>query len=647
MRGWRTTMVAAALVCAEAGYTRPADAQTSNLKAFASDKALTHFFVERAARQKRLRQAKQAPLPPLAVPSPALPAPPPPPPAPEMESASPVVSASENIVVTGAKASITNTQEADVDEGGIVKVHGKHLVVLRRGRLFTVAVGDPTMRAIDYTNAFPPSATGEDAWYDEMLISGDRVIVVGFSYERGGTEINRFRIDSDGRLHFEDSHHLRSSDYYSASNYASRLIGNTLIFYTPLQINTNEPILPQLPALQRWTGENSDFKRIVSATSIYLPAPIRRNPDASIDTLHTVTTCDLATARLQCEATGVLGSGSRNFYVSGSAVYVWISEAFGGDDQAMVYRLPLDGSQPGAAQAWGGPVDQFSFREDRGRDVLNVLVRAEGGGERMWRSEVSEGEAALLTLPLSVFGDGSAKARPRAYRPLPLNRDPNWSFHNRFVGKYLVYSAGEFVGETGIKTVFVAPLDGGAIAQISSPHAVDRIDIMGTDAVVIGNDARKRLGFTAIELVGQPKLGDTSFLAAAREGERRSQAFFYRPDAGSPDGASGTLGLPVTRDLGETPASRFLGSGSAIAFLRRDARSFRPAGDLAARAENARDDACQASCTDWYGNARPIFLGDRIFALMGYELVEGRLQSGKVDEVARLDFAPPSQARRP
>src|SRR5262249_14052019 len=34
------------------------------------------------------------------------------------------------------KESITNTQHAGVDEGGIVKLHGDHLVVLRRGRLF-------------------------------------------------------------------------------------------------------------------------------------------------------------------------------------------------------------------------------------------------------------------------------------------------------------------------------------------------------------------------------------------------------------------------------------------------------------------------------------------------------------------------------
>ena len=67
-----------------------------------------------------------------------------------------------------------------------------------------------------------------------------------------------------------------------------------------------------------------------------------------------------------------------------------------------------------------------------------------------------------------------------------------------------------------------------------------------------------------------------------------------------------------------------------------------------------RDDGCKASCVDWYGNARPIFLGDRVLALMGYEIVEGRLQAGgwrfdeptgapapeQIVERRRVSFAP-------
>ena len=44
--------------------------------------------------------------------------------------------------------SITNTQEAGVDEGGIVKAAGDYLIVLRRGRLFTVRLGDQDLQPV-------------------------------------------------------------------------------------------------------------------------------------------------------------------------------------------------------------------------------------------------------------------------------------------------------------------------------------------------------------------------------------------------------------------------------------------------------------------------------------------------------------------
>jgi hypothetical protein len=48
---------------------------------------------------------------------------------------------------------------------------------------------------------------------------------------------------------------------------------------------------------------------------------------------------------------------------------------------------------------------------------------------------------------------------------------------------------------------------------------------------------------------------------------------------------------------------------------------------------------------DWYGNARPIFLRPRTFALLGYELVEGELERGRIREVGRVNFAPPARRR--
>ena len=90
--------------------------------------------------------------------------------------------------------SITPTQSADVDEGGIVKLHGEHLVILRRGQLFTGKIGGDALSPVDMQDAFAPGSDGSDAWYDELLISGDTVVVIGYSYGKGGTELTLFRI---------------------------------------------------------------------------------------------------------------------------------------------------------------------------------------------------------------------------------------------------------------------------------------------------------------------------------------------------------------------------------------------------------------------------------------------------------------------
>ena len=124
----------------------------------------------------------------------------------------------------------------------------------------------------------------------------------------------------------------------------------------------------------------------------------------------------------------------------------------------------------------------------------------------------------------------------------------------------------------------------------------------------------------------------------AAQDETRSHGFFYRRT----DETSGMLGLPVrARRDAATIASGAPGGRP----LRRGAqwRSTRSANSTAQPDRNADDD-CQASCTDWYGNARPLFLGDRVFALMGYELVEGRVSAGRIREVQRLSFAPTAHA---
>ena len=259
-----------------------------------------------------------------------------------------------------------------------------------RGRLFTVSTAGGGLRAVDSIDAFPPGASGQGDWYDEMLISDDRVIVIGYSYGRGGTEINRFRLSPDGRLRFEDAWHLKSNDYYSSRNYASRLIGTRLVLYTPLYLNWRNDPLEALPGLRRWRPgieRGAPFRPIAGPAQVYVAPDMGRNPEARIDALHSVTSCDLSADDLACSAVAVLGPESRTFYVSPSGVYLWIAdwmtrEPRRGESRAFLYRLPFGGAAPTALAAEGMPVDQFSFREDGNDGMINVLLRAEGGEPR-------------------------------------------------------------------------------------------------------------------------------------------------------------------------------------------------------------------------------------------------------------------------
>ncbi|HTG16474.1 MAG TPA: beta-propeller domain-containing protein [Blastocatellia bacterium] len=555
---------------------------------------------------------------------------------------------SDSVAVTAGKSSadkdesVTNVQHSGVDEGGIVKLHGNHLVVLRRGRLFTIAVGDGALKPVSVVDAFGPNIDPRNTWYDEMLVSEDTIAVIGYSYERGGTEVGLFKIDSQGNLTYQSTYHLRSNDYYSSRNYASRLIGNKLIFYTPLYLNPGaEDPFQSFPAVRKWRkgATNDEFRRIVSPSRVYRPQRAIESPDGIA--LHTVTVCDLSNGGFACEATSVIGPWGRVFYVSPQAVYVWVTEWVSRGEkvqsQSMLYRMPLDGSAPSALTVSGSPVDQFSFLES-GDGNLNVLVRSDGAGDTMWNAEKTAGDVALMRVPLANFSDGSDTAAPSCYRSLPESE--GYAFQNRFVGEYLLYGSGsgwDYSRKADRSSLHAVRWAGGEPHKLSLAHGVDRIEALGSDAIVVGTDGND-LHFTAIRLGDSPEVRDRYTRKGASQGELRSHGFFYKAD----DSESGVLGLPISTP--GRPGYRHLFEGSVtILFLRNTSLHFEEIGELAAKPEKAADDACRASCVDWYGNARPLFVRGRILALMGYEIVEGSFSNGRMRELRRVSYAPTSK----
>lgn len=77
--------------------------------------------------------------------------------------------------------------------------------------------------------------------------------------------------------------------------------------------------------------------------------------------------------------------------------------------------------------------------------------------------------------------------------------------------------------------------------------------------------------------------------------------------------------------------------------LKTAARRFTLAFAASTGSGDRNDDGCVASCVDPSDDARPIVAGDRLFALLGYELIERHEGGGQVGESA----APASRRKRP
>jgi hypothetical protein len=562
----------------------------------------------------------------------------------QMQSAAPAMAAKEAVATAAAGAaadSVTNVQTAGVDEGGIVKLHGDHLVILRRGRLFTVRVGDRELKPVSALDAFAPDINPNGAWYDEMLIAENKIVVIGYSYARGGTEIGIFEISPAGALSYQATWHLRSNDYYSSRNYASRLIGNKLVFYTPLYLNPWHGVpFSQLPAVRKWRSGATpeEFKRIAPATRIY-------RTDEDLDpnqgvALHTVTSCDLAQPELDCQSTAVLGAPGRVFYVSANSVFVWTTAwSRRGQQQpnvsSGVFRIPLDGAAPSALKVAGSPIDQFSFLEgDDG--FLNVLVRSNGRGDGMWAAETNSGGLAILRVHLSRFSDGRDRAPAESYKGLP--KPAGYALQNRFIGDYLLYGAGagwrrpQQVTES---EVFAVRYAGGYTYAVPLVHGVDRIEALGSNAVVVGSDGTD-LHFTSVRLANHPVAQNRYTRHNAAQGETRSHGFFYKPETDY----DGLVGLPIIGG-GQAAGRNLRHESASLLYLRNQSLALSELGTLDSRTPNSND-ACRASCVDWYGNSRPLFVRKRVFALMGYEIVEGRVSDNRIAEVRRVNYAPQS-----
>jgi hypothetical protein len=606
-----------------------------------------------------------------------------------------------SITVTGSRisvtnASITNNQMRGVDEGDIVKQIGSTLLVLSDGRIFAIDTRPGGRAGLALTDRLDVYLDPEvDTWYDEMLVFGDRILVAGYSYDAGRTELSVFRLSQDGRLSREGLFTRHTNDYYSAGNYATRIVGDSLINYSIYRIlewDEEEPF--GTASMQRWVagvperragdgeraGDESDDEprgpALVEASDIF--RPVRLETDPSVHAFSVCALGPLAERRLlECRTRAFVGPTQAEWYVTADEAMLWAFDQDRARDEcererfshgeilpALLYRIPHDGADPAVAGARGEPFDQFSLQVNDGR--LRALV--DRAPELCFRKVSAPVEPWYFETSLSDLSQTLRELPEARYADVPNPGMRNIA--NRFTERHLVYGGlsqyrrrlpqtdwDDYDGDPEGRALrrrsllrppaFVIPAGHPQdVRRLAIGHSVIRAERYGaSDVVLTGYRDRSGLSVSLIDLDRAPRIGSTIELEGRFESEGRSHAF--NADARG----SGIMALPTSARNEGRPYWRSRASDMSFLSVSGDHRlgdlgllagtmvfGSRPGGYEEDNEDGLEGYECEVSCIDWYGNSRPIFTDGRIFALLGGELVEGRSGTDRMIELRRLDF---------
>jgi len=554
---------------------------------------------------------------------------------------------------------------AGVDDGDRVRQVGRFLLVLHNGRIYSIDAGGRPGRPLVLADRADPEGPAYTL-YDELLVSGDRIVVTGYSNTARAAYVSVLRLGRDGRLASEGGFLVSTND-----DYQTAIVGDALVIYGstdfPYWSGSNPdfawPVVrrwnqaaadrPAPPALDDTGAEASDdgpaeiargagpARPLLEPNRVYRPVATTLNGE-----LHIVSVCplggDAVRAGLPCRSTGFAGPIRARFGLSDADAFVQVAQT--GEDSRLLdracppgpgeaegapltilFRVPLAGGPPGVLGLAGEPL-AFGALPARGGGVHLLLERAAP------RCGAPALRAAHARAPLAAFSPALRLADAGAYRPAPDVAGDEVAFTDSHLVLFHRDDSGRDEAELGL-----IPLDGaGQAIALTVPQGVLRAEPAAGGLLLTGLDGDNRVSLSFVALGDRPRIASTRAFGA------RAGSDAPGIGAAADPGASGLIGLPVTEGEGESWDGLRIDRPD-IHFLSIDpAGRLRPRGALRAGPRSPRpgmEGFCDPPCVPWAGESRALFTNGRIFALAGSELVEGRIENGRIVELQRLDIA--------
>jgi hypothetical protein len=182
------------------------------------------------------------------------------------------------------------------------------------------------------------------------------------------------------------------------------------------------------------------------------------------------------------------------------------------------------------------------------------------------------------------------------------------------------------------------PTDSGEPRRINLPYYVERIAPMDSDAIVTGTAAPDSLHFLRIDPSSRSPRSGHFTLANPSHQEYENHGSFY----GAIGSNRGLIAIPGS-GYARADSTHWVTGSTSVVFVRASPRKLVRMGSLSITPGTPEEDSLEVQSgwfEDWYDNARGIFVDERIFALIGYELIEARMIDGRLVERRRISFMP-------
>ncbi|MCB1634616.1 MAG: beta-propeller domain-containing protein [Xanthomonadales bacterium] len=534
------------------------------------------------------------------------------------------------VQVTGSRigsVSITNTQEAGVDEGGLIKFAQGHLVVLRDGWLFVIDTGPeaaPQLRVTDAIN-LRDQPESDDVWFDELITHGSLLTVLGFDYssfDSSRSDVRSFSLQTDGRVVPLTRIQLRSDDYFSSDGYGMRIRGEELLLQ--LRRWLGDGGRPNWPEWQPY-GSGEEWRPLVDLARVYIPDFL-----AETDVLHSYLSCDLgafAAGRFECQALSVLGGSKVEPYYTDEALYL----GFGHPDERRftdrdLARLPSWEVNSAAPELARTTVLRIPMSPEGSITSVRLLGKLWSGfdfkliNDRLHVATSWNEETLHYGLTREAFSLGGRRLQEVTGSLPDTSRKRRFSEH----ALWMVSDSARGFQDA----LWMLPLEGTSAQSSDLPCCAEILQPVADNMIVLGDFGC----WSDSEHVWLHAFGKDLKQRAVIDHpgrclpESRAQAINF---AAQPEGESIVMVWPTAEVIRSPTVERSI----AMHFLLLAGDQVKETGVV------PMDDGpapVPTESNDWYGNTRTVIIGERIFLLSGDLLKEVRHSASGVREVGRV-----------